>query len=55
MNAYYGVQTSRALENFQISGITTKDYPELVNAFVLVKLAAVRANSESGAITERSS
>lgn len=49
-NAYYGVQTLRALENFQISGTTTKDYPELVNAFVLVKLAAIRANSDAGAI-----
>jgi aspartate ammonia-lyase len=49
-SAYYGVQTMRALENFQISGVTTKDYPELVNAFVLVKLAAIRANSDDGAI-----
>jgi aspartate ammonia-lyase len=49
-SAYYGVQTLRALENFQISGQTTKDYPELVNAFVLVKLAAARANYESGAL-----
>ncbi|MCU0365321.1 MAG: aspartate ammonia-lyase [Ignavibacteriaceae bacterium] len=49
-DAYYGVQTMRALENFQISGQTTKDYPELVNAFVLVKLAAARANYESGAL-----
>jgi aspartate ammonia-lyase len=49
-DAYYGVQTLRALENFQISGVTTKDYPELVNAFVIVKLAAIRANYESGAL-----
>jgi aspartate ammonia-lyase len=49
-DAYYGVQTLRALENFQISGVTTKDYPELVNAFVLVKLAAARANYDSGAL-----
>lgn len=49
-NAYYGVQTLRALENFQISGQTTRDYPELVDAFVLVKLAAIRANSDDGAI-----
>ena len=49
-DAYYGVQTLRALENFQISGQTTKDYPELVNAFVLVKLAAARANFDSGAL-----
>ncbi len=49
-NAYYGVQTLRAIENFQISGQTTKDYPELVDAFVLVKLAAAKANYESGAL-----
>jgi aspartate ammonia-lyase len=49
-DAYYGVQTLRAVENFQISGQTTKDYPELVDAFVLVKLAAARANYESGAL-----
>jgi aspartate ammonia-lyase len=49
-DAYYGVQTLRALENFQISGQTTKDYPEFVNAFVLVKLAAARANYDSGAL-----
>ena len=49
-SAYYGVQTMRALENFQISGQTTQDYPELVDAFVLVKLAAAKANYESGAL-----
>lgn len=51
-DAFYGVQTSRALENFQISGVTTKDYPDLVNAFVLVKLAAIRANHDAGAIPD---
>ena len=30
--AYYGVQTARALENFQISGRAVRDYPELVRA-----------------------
>jgi aspartate ammonia-lyase len=49
-DAYYGVQTLRAVENFQISGQTTKDYPELVDAFVLVKLAATKANYDSGAL-----
>jgi aspartate ammonia-lyase len=27
-DAYYGVQTARALENFQVSGVTTKFYPD---------------------------
>ena len=49
-DAYYGIQTLRAVENFQISGQTTKDYPELVDAFVLVKLAAAKANYDSGAL-----
>ena len=26
-DAYYGVQTARALENFQISGVLTNHYP----------------------------
>ncbi|HEX5000964.1 MAG TPA: aspartate ammonia-lyase [Bacteroidia bacterium] len=47
-NAYYGVQTARALENFQISGVTTNFYPDYVKAFAMVKLAAARANTEVG-------
>lgn len=47
-DAYYGVQTARALENFQISGVVTKDYPDYVNAYAMVKLAAARANTEVG-------
>ena len=29
-DAYYGVQTARALENFQISGVHTNHYPGLL-------------------------
>jgi aspartate ammonia-lyase len=47
-NAYYGVQTMRALENFQVSGVTTKFYPDYVKAFAMVKLAAARANADVG-------
>jgi aspartate ammonia-lyase len=47
-SAYYGVQTARALENFQVSGVLTKDYPDYVNAYAMVKLAAARANTEVG-------
>lgn len=46
--AYYGVQTARALENFQVSGVTTRFYPDYVKAFAMVKLAAARANTETG-------
>src|SRR5882672_12225049 len=47
-NAYYGVQTLRALENFQISGVKTNFYPDYVRAYAMVKLAAARANTEVG-------
>jgi aspartate ammonia-lyase len=49
-NAYYGVQTARALENFQISGIPINHYPGFVEAWAIVKLAAARANAEVGAM-----
>ena len=48
--AYYGVQTARALENFQISGIPMSAYPEFVEGFAMVKLAAARANTKLGAM-----
>ncbi|MBE0639685.1 MAG: aspartate ammonia-lyase [Bacteroidales bacterium] len=45
-DAYYGVQTMRALENFQVSGVKTNFYPDYVKAFAIVKLAAARANHD---------
>jgi aspartate ammonia-lyase len=47
-DAYYGVQTARALENFHISGVELRLYPNLIKAFAMVKMAAARANSECG-------
>ena len=49
-DAYYGVQTARALENFQLSGITIDHYPGYVEAWAIVKLAAARANTAVGAM-----
>ena len=48
--AYYGVQTARALENFQISGIQINHYPGFIEAWAIVKLAAARANTDVGAM-----
>ena len=48
--AYYGVQTARALENFQISGIPINHYPGFVEAWAIVKLAAAQANTDVGAM-----
>lgn len=49
-DAYYGVQTARALENFPLSGVLINHYPGFVEAWAIVKLAAARANTESGAM-----
>ena len=43
-DAYYGVQTLRALENFKISGVPISHYPDLIRALAMVKLAAAKAN-----------
>src|SRR5437773_8523684 len=45
-DAYYGVQTLRALENFKISGVPLCHYPELVQGLAMIKMAAARANFE---------
>jgi aspartate ammonia-lyase len=44
--AYYGVQTARAVENFPISGMHAP--PDLVTATILIKKAAAQANRELG-------
>jgi len=49
-DAYYGVQTARALENFQLSGVQINHYPGFVEAWAIVKLAAARANTDVGAM-----
>src|SRR5262245_58102456 len=49
-SAYYGVQTMRALENFQLSGIAINHYPGFIEAWAIVKLAAARANTQCGAM-----
>src|ERR1700761_709114 len=49
-NAYYGVQTARALENFQLSGVPINHYPGFIEAGAIVKLAAAQANTDVGAM-----
>ncbi len=49
-DAYYGVQTARALENFPISGVAINHYPGFIEAWAIVKLAAARANTDVGAM-----
>jgi aspartate ammonia-lyase len=50
-DAYYGIQTARAVENFPISGL--RAHPDLVTATVLIKKAAARANVELGRLDPR--
>ena len=49
-DAYYGVQTARALENFQISGVPINHYPGFIEAWAIVKLAAAQGNTDVGAM-----
>ena len=51
---YYGVQTLRAIENFnEISGITISDHPYYVKALAMVKWAAAHANMSLGILDEK--
>ncbi|MCK9228970.1 MAG: aspartate ammonia-lyase [Syntrophorhabdaceae bacterium] len=47
-NAYYGVQTLRATENFHISGIPLATYSAFIRSLAYVKKAAAAANRELG-------
>lgn len=50
LDAYYGVQASRARENFPITGI--KPHPELYRAMAIVKKAAALSNNEVGLLPD---
>lgn len=45
-DAYYGVHTLRAIENFPISGRTINDTPQFIRAMVMVKKAEALANRD---------
>ena len=49
-NAYWGVHTFRALENYPIARRPISTFPELIVAIPEVKQAAARANAEIGAL-----
>ncbi|WP_395243538.1 aspartate ammonia-lyase [Agromyces sp. MMS24-K17] len=51
-DAYWGVHTMRALENFPISKRPISVYAELVRALACVKQAAARANHELGVLPD---
>ena len=45
-DAYWGIHTLRAIENYQISGRTINEAPELIRAFAQVKKACALANMQ---------
>ena len=45
-DAYYGVQTLRAVENFRITGLSL--HPEIINSLAYIKKAAAITNREIG-------
>jgi aspartate ammonia-lyase len=51
-DAYYGVQTARALDNFRITEIPLSHFPNLIRALAMVKKAAARANRQLGQLPE---
>jgi len=51
VDAYYGIQTLRAAENFNITGLNM--HPEIINSIVQIKKAAVITNFEVGRIDKK--
>ncbi len=52
INAYYGVQTARAKENFDITGVTLSNFTTFINSLAKVKKACALANYELGLLEE---
>ena len=52
-DAYWGVHTARAVENFPITGHSVAQMPELIRAFAFVKKAAAQANLQLGALNQQ--
>lgn len=50
IDAYYGVQTLRAFENFRITG--TRVHPEMIRSMVEIKLAAALTNEQASVLTK---
>jgi aspartate ammonia-lyase len=53
VDAYWGVHTARAVENFPISGTPLSAMPDLIRAFGHVKKAAARANLNLKVLDEK--
>ena len=49
--AYFGIQTQRAVENYRVSGL--RAHPQLIRSMGIIKMAAANANRELGLIDAR--
>ena len=49
-DAYWGVHSARAVENFSITGNSVAEMPDLVRAYAYIKKAAAWANVQVGAL-----
>lgn len=47
-DAWYGIQTQRAANNFAITGVPISHFPELIRALAMVKQAAALTNQDYG-------
>ena len=52
VEAYYGVQTQRGIDNYKVSNLKMSDFPEYIIAMAYIKLAAVEANHDLGVIND---
>lgn len=53
IDAYYGIQTQRAAQNFDITGVNISHYPQLIKSMAMVKHACALSNLELGLLSER--
>lgn len=52
-DAYYGIQTLRAFENFSVSGVRLHQFSTFIRALATVKKSAAIANSKVGVLDKR--
>ncbi|MBK8611508.1 MAG: class II fumarate hydratase [Chitinophagaceae bacterium] len=53
VNAYYGAQTQRSIDNFKIAQDINKMPKEIIRAFAYLKHAAAITNQEAGVLTKK--
>ena len=51
-DAYYGIQTLRAFENFTVSGVRLNQFSTFIRSFATVKKAAAIANNKVGVLND---